>query len=247
MKLHPALTPGVGDGDWDALHLDPVDADGLHGLRGRRQLWRVQRQHAARRGNLGQRPLLPATCRRPLVGGDRRRRLRRSGGHHRAGGGGRRGDGVLELDGLPLSGRRFEEDLRVGVAVQEELEDLGGGSKGERGGYLCWRGLCRGDLQAGWRRLALRDRRQRGRGRLHHLQGLLGDLDHLGLRFGLHHLDLLHYGRLAGTLHDQQVVSSLRAHTHIHTQGQHHKTLVGFFFANLHIYKNVNVRAEKGF
>lgn len=112
-KLHPALTPGVGDGDWDALHLDPVDANGLHGLCGRRQLRRVQRQHATRWGNLGQRPLLPATPCRPLAGGNRGRRLRHSSGHHRAGGGGCRGDGVLELDGLPLSGRRFEEDLRV--------------------------------------------------------------------------------------------------------------------------------------
>lgn len=81
----------------------------------------------------------------------------------------------------------------------------------EGGGYLRRRGVCRGDLQAGPHPLALRDGRQRGRGRLHHLQGLLGDLDHLGLRLGLHHLDLLHHGRLAGTLHDQQVVSGLPA------------------------------------
>lgn len=109
--LCPALTPGVGDGDGDPLHLDPVDADGLHRLSGRRQLRRVQRQHAARRGNLGQRPLFPAARRCPLAGGDCRRRQRHTGGHRRAGGGGRRGDGVLELDGLPLAGRRFEEDL----------------------------------------------------------------------------------------------------------------------------------------
>lgn len=134
VALCPALTPGVGDGDGDPLHLDPVDADGLHRLSGRRQLRRVQRQHAARRGNLGQRPLLPAARRRPLDGGDCRRRQRHTGGHRRAGGGGRRGDGVLELDGLPLAGRRFEEDLSGRGAGGERL---GGGGAGGAWGVGC--------------------------------------------------------------------------------------------------------------
>lgn len=72
------------------------------------------------------------------------------------------------------------------------------------------RRFCLCDLQAVRERLLLWNGRQRGRGCLHHLQGLLGDLNHLGVRFGLHHLHLLHHRRLSRTLHDQQVVTGLQ-------------------------------------
>lgn len=58
--------------------------------------------------------------------------------------------------------------------------------------------------------MLLWDRWQRGRGSLHHLQGLLGDLNHLGVGFGLDHLDLLHHSRLSRTLNDQQIVTCLQ-------------------------------------
>lgn len=41
VNLHSALTTSVCDGYWDALHLDPVDANGLHSLSGWRQLRRI--------------------------------------------------------------------------------------------------------------------------------------------------------------------------------------------------------------
>lgn len=76
-------------------------------------------------------------------------------------------------------------------------------------GYLrrCW--FCLSDLQPRGDGLSLWDGGQRGRGRLHHLQGLLGDLNHLRVRFRLDHLDLLHHRWLPGTLNDQQVVARL--------------------------------------
>lgn len=77
-------------------------------------------------------------------------------------------------------------------------------------GYLrrCRVGLS--DLQARGHRLSLWDGWKRGGGGLHHLQGLLGDLNHLRLRFGLDQLDLLHHSRLPGALYDQQVVTCLQ-------------------------------------
>lgn len=76
-------------------------------------------------------------------------------------------------------------------------------------GYLCRYRFWLSDLQAGGDGLSLWDGGQRGRGRLHHLQGLLGDLNHLRVRFRLDHLDLLHHRWLPGALNDQQVVTCL--------------------------------------
>lgn len=61
--------------------------------------------------------------------------------------------------------------------------------------------------------MLLRDGWQRGRGSLHHLQGLLGDLNHLGVRFGLDHLHLLHHSGLSRALNDQQIVTCLQMRT----------------------------------
>lgn len=114
-------TSGVGDGDGNSLHLDAVDADGLHRLRRRRQLRRVQRHHPARRRDLGQGALLPATHRRLLGhGGGRGRRGR---GGHGSGGGRRRGDGVLQLHRPPLAGTRLKKDLTEGDRLQERNEE----------------------------------------------------------------------------------------------------------------------------
>lgn len=80
-------------------------------------------------------------------------------------------------------------------------------------GYLRWGWFCLCDLQALREHLLLWDGRQCGRGSLHHLQGLLGDLNHLGVRFGLDHLNLLHHSRLSRTLNDQQIVTCLQMRT----------------------------------
>lgn len=62
-------------------------------------------------------------------------------------------------------------------------------------------------LQAGCR-LSLGDLRQGSGGGLHHLQGLLGDLDHLLLLFLLHQLHQLLLAR-PGVLHNQELVPRL--------------------------------------
>lgn len=79
------LASCVGDRDRDALDLDPVDADGLYGLRRRRQRRRIQSDHTSRRSNFGQRPLLSTPL--ALFSGQRLCGRRGNGGGDRDDGG----------------------------------------------------------------------------------------------------------------------------------------------------------------
>lgn len=92
---------------------------------------------------------------------------------------------VLDKDCLHLTGRRTDVDLSRRWLSRLDLKVLGG---------------------------LLGDGGEGGRCRLHHPQGLLGDLHHLLLLgLGRHHLDLLDHSWLAPAraLNDEQVVSGL--------------------------------------
>lgn len=116
-----SLTACVSDGDRHTLDLDPIDADGLHGLGRSCQLGCIQADDAPSRGNLWQGALFPENCGRVLFAGPTQVG---STGHWAATSGGRGGcsccwGAVLDKDRLHLTGRRTDIDL--GGARQEKV------------------------------------------------------------------------------------------------------------------------------
>lgn len=204
--LAHGLTPCICDGYRYSLNLDTIDADGLHSLGWGRQLRRVQSYHPACRSNFCQSPFFFSS--RGCLFGNSRRRSCDAGTRRGCSRG--RGDRVLKQNWRPLTQSRFEEKLmKENIFLIRRQFYLFFHKDVRLHWYLRrWLLWC-GDLQIWRSRLSLRDRWQRGGSGLHHLERLLWDLNHLGVLFGWHQLDLLHHCWLTRTLYDQEVVASL--------------------------------------